>query len=754
VKPAYLCEFGAPFSWDWTLYRGWYQGKREFGSAAVPWEFCVAEWNAQCFGERAYQISEPEKANLRWEAGQFRAGRLWHRWDYPNDVGSTRFEERYPVFAMYLADNWRAFRTWGVSAISPWEHAHFWKLRDGVDRRRRDFKVDWENLQRPGFSADYEEQRYERMDLAFARSDWIATPAAQALLRNNRPLLAYIAGKPARFTSKDHNFVPGETVEKQMLILNNSRETVTCETEWTLGLPQALTGRMKVTVETGEQARIPLRFDLPAALAPGRYELEATFRFSTGERQADSFEIQVLSSTAARPLTTSIALFDPNGETATLLKSLGIQSQPIEANADLSAFDLLIVGKSALTASGPAPDIRRVRDGLKVIVFEQTSEVLEKRLGFRVEEYGLRQVFPRVPDHPMLAGLTSEHLRDWRGEATILPPRLKYQLDPKFNGAPTVTWCGMPVTRLWRCGNRGNVGSVLIEKPVRGDFLPLLDGGFSLQYSPLLEYRDGKGMVLFCQLDVTARTEAEPAATVLTRNLLQYVSAWQPPPRRTAIYVGEPAGKRHLESAGVAVRGLGEGAPAPGEVLVVGPGGGAASRPHAKAIADWLQAGGQLIAIGLDQEDADALLPFKVTMKKAEHIAAYFEAPGVNSLLAGISPADVHNRDPRELPLVSGGAQAIGNGVLARVEKGNVIFCQLAPWQFAGAKQSNFKRTHRRASFVVTRLLGNLGVAGATPLLERFHRPVDAAKPEQRWLEGFYLDQPEEWDDPYRFFRW
>jgi hypothetical protein len=45
-------------------------------------------------------------------------------------------------------------------------------------------------------------------------------------------------------------------------------------------------------------------------------------------------------------------------------------------------------------------------------------------------------------------------------------------------------------------------------------------------------------------------------------------------------------------------------------------------------------------------------------------------------------------------------------------------------------------------------------VAGATPLLERFRAPVDPAGKEQRWLEGFYLDQPEEWDDPYRFFRW
>jgi hypothetical protein len=31
---------------------------------------------------------------------------------------------------------------------------------------------------------------------------------------------------------------------------------------------------------------------------------------------------------------------------------------------------------------------------------------------------------------------------------------------------------------------------------------------------------------------------------------------------------------------------------------------------------------------------------------------------------------------------------------------------------------------------------------------------VDDAKGERRWLDGFYLDVPEEWDDPYRFFRW
>lgn len=754
VKPAFLCEYGAPFTWDWTMYRGWYQGKREFGSAVVPWEFCLAEWNAQFFGDRAFQISEPEKANLRWETKQFRAGKLWHRWDYPNQVGSTRFEERFPVFAMYLTDNWRAFRTWGVSAISPWEFGHFWKLRDGVDKRRHELKVDWENLQRPGFSADFIDERYERMDLAFERSDWIATPAAQALTRNNRPLLAYLAGKPSAFTSKDHNSQPGETVEKQLIVINNSREAVDCDCEWTLSLPEMLKRSRKITVAAGQQERSPLRFDLPARLAPGRYELGSLFRFSNGETQTDSFFINVVVPAAPTRVGANIALFDPKGETGATLKELGMQSQTIDADADLSPFDLLIVGKSALTTAGAAPDIRRVRDGLKVIVFEQTSEVLEQRFGFRVQEYGLRQVFPRVADHPLLAGLTEDHLRDWCGEATILPPRLKYELNPKFNGAPTVTWCGLPVTRLWRCGNRGNVASVLIEKPARGDFLPILDGGFSLQYSPLLEYREGKGLVLFCQMDVTGRSETEPAATTLVQNLLGYVAAWKPTPPRTAVYVGEPAGIRHLESVGVAAASYDGGKLSPDQVLVAGPRSGNALAGRATAIADWVKTGGQVLAIGTDQNDADALLPFKVTMRRAEHISTFFEPPGRNSPLAGVSPADVHNRDPREASLISAGAQAIGDGVLAIAGNTNVIFCQLAPWQFDGTKQANLRRTQRRASFVVSRLLANLGVASSTPLLERFHRPVEAGKAEQRWLEGFYVDQPEEWDDPYRFFRW
>jgi hypothetical protein len=64
----------------------------------------------------------------------------------------------------------------------------------------------------------------------------------------------------------------------------------------------------------------------------------------------------------------------------------------------------------------------------------------------------------------------------------------------------------------------------------------------------------------------------------------------------------------------------------------------------------------------------------------------------------------------------------------------------------------NLKRTFRRAAFLTARLAANLGVPSSTPLLDRFRASVESA--EKRWLDGLYLDTPEEWDDPYRFFGW
>ena len=726
VKPVFLCEYGVPLGMSWTMHRGWYKGERSFTNGRIEHEFCSAEWGAQFRGDAAFNLTDKERENLRFEARKWREGGTWYRWDYPFEMHESEFDapNMLDVQAMYIGDNWPAFRTWGLSAFNLWSHRQLWHKRPGFTPRPVTFDVDWDGLQRPGFSPDFLETQYEGIEVAYGYEDWEATPAAKAFVRLNQPLLAYLAGKPSRFTSKDHVFVPGERVEKQAIVINNSRETVTCRCQWSLALPEPLTGSQDVTVETGDQARMTIGLRLPDNTPAGTYVLSLTATFGTGEVQTDRLDLTVMPANAAPRVSGRIAVLDPPGDTRNLLAALDLEFDEVSAEADLAGYDVLIIGRGALTPDGPGPDLSRVREGLKVLVFEQEREVLEQRLGFRVQEYGLRQVFPRVADHPALAGLSADHLREWRGQATLVPPRLEYQFDP--HESPIITWCGIRVTRPWRCGTQGNVASVVIEKPARGDFLPLVDGGYGLEYSPLLEYHEGRGLVLFCQMDVTGRTEPEPAARRLLNNLLRYVSDYIPTPERRVVYAGAPAGREHLTLAGLspveaAVEDLG-----PANVLVVTPGGAEALAERKMALGQWLAQGGRMLAVGLDGDALSALLPEPVTTQEAEHIACTFAPPPSASPFTGVSPAEASLREPRQLPLVTAGAAPLGDGILATANEGRVVLCQVAPWDFPYAERFNLKRTYRRTSCLLTRLLGNLGARAQTPLLERFARPVSA----------------------------
>ena len=683
--PVFLAEDGSPLAWDFAMYRGWYRGARAWGNEAVPYELCSAQWNAQFTGDAAMRITRQEGQLLRWESKAFRVREGWYRWDYPFEF--ELLDAVRPVIGEYIADNWRAWRTSGLSANTCWNFDSCWTLRDGADKSRKDLKADWENIQRPGFSPDYIGRGSEMaMDTAFPQSDWAPTAAAEALYRNNMPLLAYIAGKPESCTSKDHNFVPGEAVAKQVIVINNSRALATFDCTWSPGLPGVQGGVAKGAVETGQQQRIPVNFAIPADAAPGHYKLTATVKFGTGASQDDTFQIDVMRQPQFPSVNDKIALFDPKGETGKLLEAMKVPCQAVDAKADLGGYDILVIGKGALTVDGAAPDITRVRDGLRVIVFEQTSDALEKRLGFRTEEYGLRRVFQRVPDSPLLAGLDTDSLRDWRGSATLLPPRITFPYRNHYNGDGEVKWCGVLVAHGFRCGCLGNVASVLIEKPACGDFMPIVDGGFSLQYSPLTVYREGKGMVMFCQMDVTGRTENDPAAETLVGNIFRYVSSWKATPTdRKAIYAGDPAGARHLEHSGVVPGSLGAAKLSPDDVLVVGTGADKALAADAQAIGAFIKGGGRVLALGLDQEEAQSLLP-AMQVRDDEHISTFFKPFGEDSLLAGIGPADVFDAGAEHPPLVTGGADVIGDGVLAKAHGANVVFFQLPPYAVTRAE--------------------------------------------------------------------
>ena len=194
--------------------------------------------------------------------------------------------------------------------------------------------------------------------------------------------------------------------------------------------------------------------------------------------------------------------------------------------------------------------------------------------------------------------------------------------------------------------------------------------------------RQRAGAVLPARRDRAAPSRIRPPRRSLETSSTTSPT-WRPAASRKARLrrrPGRPAPSGVLGHSGASYEG-GKLSPRPGPGRR--PGGGRKLAGNTPAIADFLKAGGHLLAFGLDATEANAFLPLQVGMKKAEHIAACFEPPAETACLRASEPADVHNRAPRKLPLVSAGATVLGDGVLARAQDANVVFCQLPPYSVA-----------------------------------------------------------------------
>ena len=167
-----------------------------------------------------------------------------------------------------LTENWPAFRTWGVDGVTAWTLQRHWNPKAPVTTVEQ-LKVDWEKLQHPGYSPDFVNPKSRRWDIYGAEDDWVPDQAALAIMRYSQPALAWLAGKSAHFTGRDHNFTAGESFEKQAILINNSRQHVTGDCAWSLALPQTVTGSKQVSLETGQMEKTPRDAGHPGGDAGG-----------------------------------------------------------------------------------------------------------------------------------------------------------------------------------------------------------------------------------------------------------------------------------------------------------------------------------------------------------------------------------------------------------------------------------------------------------------------------------------------------
>ena len=693
VKPVIMVEWGMPHVASWSSYRGPGFIWRNAGVQCL-W---LNEFNASLLGEEVYRTAPVKEQRYRTQEKVSAGNKPIHY----SQIGGVPGGDAELVKAQMVRYNFRDHRARGISGLLPWDQSGLWRRTKSAPYEP--WPDRFKDIKRPGIVPDMSRPGGEYM--VDYGSTYVPSTVGKAGLPYMQELTAWIAGKPGDFTEKGHNFRPGETVEKQIMLLNDSRRPRKATVRWNVPALK-VGGEMETTVAPGARSELPFHFEIPAGFSDKQVTVEAQIRFETGAEYSDRFEINVIPVGTEKPKA-AIGLYDPAGKSAGVMRELGIPFKTVKTDADLNGVDILVVGRQGLTSPAIRLD-RMMEKGGKLLVLEQEYPVLT-RIGFRSNEHGLRNFFPLEP------GFFDRVVRDWRGSSTLTAPYLTLPALEVHD--PTWDWNGFENTRVWRAGNRGNISSVLLEKPTVGNFLPLMQGGFDLQYAPALEVKNGRSVAIFSQFDLSDRTENDPEAIELLRKMLLRLDAAQPAETVPTWYAGNAEGAELLKTLGIDFKPA-DGVPENG-LLVVGPG---ARLPE---LTGAVERGLRVLTLGLSKAELDALLPGKFELKPGKYYSDFANKLQETPEFRGISNADLHWR--KELSIDAFDAAGPGGRALRAVRsgKGVAVAMQVAPWMF-DEKEFQFRTSRRRNTGAISRLLHNLGAADHSNVWEKLAPPADS----------------------------
>ena len=376
----------------------------------------------------------------------------------------------------------------------------------------------------------------------FRDDDGQPLPVMEALARYFGDTDLFISGPGDDWPSKDHACFSGETIQKQVVLLNDLGRDLRCAMVWVLMRTDGTEfghGKLEGVARAGVPTFVPFSFVAPDVTDRSEFLLSVlpttdSIPHLPPHFQRDQMPLTVFPrKDATLPTLPAVGLYDPVGDTTELLRRAGVRFTQLDADTDLAKLPLLVVGRKAyddgfmrLAQSLQLEDA--VAQGLNVLVLEQTVADV---FGLRLEEQSARRVFPTAPQHGLLAGLAPGDFTDLRGRSDLVEP---------YPDAPPETEQQWP-KRYFKWGNRGVVATYVFRKPHLTPFVPLLECGFDLVDSPLLEARLGRGRIVLCQVDVTNRYGADPVSTTLVRNLLRTLSVRRQTAPPTCAAAGQAA---------------------------------------------------------------------------------------------------------------------------------------------------------------------------------------------------------------------
>lgn len=700
TRPYLAVEFGFIGGFDFRRGRSAYRFTNKT-------EKQMTEHLAAFYGREAY-----EKESMR-AASDNRDAHLREQL-YRSTDAFVPDELALDLFARMNRQVFRSWRTAGCGGgMIPW------MIKDAYDLGRLDKSLLLKSTAtvksppfRPGRRGFY--RPYLTREERYCIGPEAATPnaAGKALAEVNSATLAWlggaeIPGDPVDFTEKSHNFYGGETLRKQVVLLNDLRRAADYSYELRLscGGREIAVRRGSGTIGAAGKLLLPAEFKLPAADGKRDAELRLSARIG-GNSHCDTFKLRIFPPRPA-PAEPEISVWDPKGDTARFLKSAGYRVQSAERPPAPPA--LLVIGRDSLAAGQPLPPGfgKFVADGGTLLIMAHKSHGGEFRYGRFVQ----RQVFPVDDASPVVAGLDREDLRDWRGSGTLI------EAYPATTSVRQIEWG-------WHWGNRGSVVSRSIEKPHHGGWTPLLESDFDLQYTPLMELARGRGGVIACQLDFEDNL-ADPAAMRLFDNLIGYARNRKFTPRsRRTVYLGDADGKKLPASFGLAFKAVDAIPPDAGLILV-----GAGAQTTRAELEAAVKRGAKVAVLG--PEPAVRLFGLELE-KKTQHRGSL--NPPAWPETAGMSASDLRWRSPLDAMLLKPqpGLEIGADGQLGRIALpgGAVIISLLDPERADAVKLPFWRFTRWRQTRALNQLIANLGGEFETDRLF----PADAP-PAPRWLD-------------------
>jgi len=404
------------------------------------------------------------------------------------------------------------------------------------------------------------------------------------------------------------------------------------------------------------------------------------------------------------------ALFDPHADSRDVLENLGIRPTLYGGTAAFwtalqsKDADFLILGRNALDALADDEDWwRKLPPTMPILVLEQSAASLEN-IGFRAFPARPRQAFIAAPRHPILRGIAEPDLRDWR----VDPALLSRGVAPLRNGYN------------WHTGYCGAVASVEIETPMVGNFAPILQCGFDMASSPLVEADWLGRRWAFCQLSLPEGVGRDPVATRIMANLLAYLNV-PVEKRRTLHILGTEPDLALARQLGAEVEGAATAdALPPDAIVLVGTGGAGV-----EALREWVRGGGTAVVLPQQPKWYGARIP-QVPVKAIRVSLVPINGVRTSPIARGPGQNDLHYRQPLDAL-----AFGVGESVIHALTdgEGRGVFVGFDPRKLDLEEQPYLRLTYRRQMRTLAQVLTNVGAdlgAATGPVCQRAFKPPPA----------------------------